>query len=51
MDESRRKLIIDGNAFYELDMDCLEKKRQAAPPRETAEPEGWRARKKRRQRR
>ncbi|MDC7287163.1 hypothetical protein NXH76_05075 [Blautia schinkii] len=34
MDEKKEKLIIDGNAFYELDLECLEVKRRA---REEAE--------------
>lgn len=29
MEEKKEKLIIDGNAFYELDLECLEHKRRA----------------------
>lgn len=27
--EKKEKLVIDGNAFYEMDLECLEKKRKA----------------------
>lgn len=26
MEERKQKLVIDGNAFYELDLECLKKK-------------------------
>ena len=26
--EKKQKLVIDGNAFYEIDLRCLEKKRK-----------------------
>lgn len=29
MNEKKEKLVIDGNAFYEIDLDCLEQKRRA----------------------
>lgn len=28
MEEKKQKLIIDGNAFYELDLECLKKKQE-----------------------
>ncbi|MDO4273358.1 MAG: hypothetical protein Q4D16_06805 [Eubacteriales bacterium] len=28
MDKKKEKLVIDGNAFYEVDLDCLEQKRR-----------------------
>lgn len=28
MEEKKRKLVIDGNAFYELDLECLRKKKE-----------------------
>lgn len=33
MEQEKRKLIIDGNAFYEIDLECMrqkEKKREEA---------------------
>lgn len=28
MDEKKHKLIIDGNAFYEVDLECEKKKKE-----------------------
>lgn len=28
MEEKKEKLVLDGNAFYELDLECLKNKRQ-----------------------
>lgn len=28
MEEKKRKLIIDGNAFYEIDLECQKRKEQ-----------------------
>ncbi len=28
MEEEKRKLVIDGNAFYEIDLECLKQKRR-----------------------
>lgn len=28
MDEKKHKLVIDGNAFYELDLECQKKKEE-----------------------
>ncbi len=33
----KSKLIIDGNAFYEVDEECLEKKRQEEKKKEEKE--------------
>lgn len=35
-----RKLIIDGNAVYEIDEDCMLKRRLIEPEREKAEKRG-----------
>lgn len=38
MEEKKQKLVIDGNAFYELDLECLKKKEKerGAGQKETA---------------
>ena len=28
MDDKKEKLVLDGNAFYELDMECLKNKQR-----------------------
>jgi len=28
MDDKKEKLVLDGNAFYELDMECLKNKQK-----------------------
>lgn len=28
MDEKKRKLVIDGNAFYEIDLECVRRKQK-----------------------
>lgn len=30
MKESKQKLVIDGNSFYELDLQCVEQKEKTA---------------------
>lgn len=35
MDGDKEKLVISGNAFYEIDLDCLRKKEQEKREKET----------------
>ena len=35
-EEKKEKLVIDGNAFYEIDLECVKKKKQCA---QTVHPE------------
>ena len=33
MKKKKETLIIDGNAFYEIDLDCISKRKQSVPVR------------------
>ena len=33
MKKEKETLIIDGNAFYEIDLDCISKRKQSVPTR------------------
>ena len=38
MNEKKQKLILDGNAFYEIDLECLkQKKRKSSTEKNKAE--------------
>lgn len=33
MKKKKETLVIDGNAFYEIDLDCISKRKQSVPIR------------------
>lgn len=42
MEEKKEKLIIEGNAVYEIDLECLKQKERAAKEQQERQKEGRR---------
>ena len=38
MNDKKEKLVVSGNAFYEIDLDCIRKKEQEKQKKQQSEP-------------